>query len=793
MSQLNDLFQINFRVRASLSTGKKTVVLSNLSENSTVHPYDFFCGIWMGGENPHMDFKLLKGQQDGTGEAEMKLLVNRSDTDTFKIGIYVRDPETAMIRHVVSGFKSLQWLEESLNNVTEYEQVKQSMSLKDNYSGNSAILHFRNVDTSISDMKVFSKQLKISELHNNESINRIVADMTVGVHNWIEKSSNVMNMNGGPNFVNSTAYVEGMGCAINYPLLNITYSSDRHKAPLSMLSYMALATLHYVNETPENLLKMNDSQFMSRFVIPMCTSFTVCPKTMIYSGDKTIDPRGNLTLATEDFAMVLSKHFYSEMNEKYVDNYKNTLSKMSLEELSDHITFLKSNILSSSKGSVLIADDCETLSGLIKSIDGGIHKYYLNAVSSLSTDPETDSDTNLGKMMWESTRDMKNLSSVPIGDFIKCGKLLVRYGRLRENCSQGKSPCAQIGMAIVSAKGPSFSLGTCELNGHACTVAQTLGENGESSYAIGEGTSNMTMRDIPPGYPESVYLMLSTGEKMKFKMHEAIGVVSQSLSEELKTTGLTRIGQVIPESYNSKNVYNCCPFYMAGFFLGLELSTTTPGVIPLEVHNQGRTVLASHERNRAQERTITMSCVNECPPTFGAPVATLASDSVRAFPLNLGKVMGEADAEKFLRSVKKRNDEMYPPRADEETLKMLMSRWGDIEPVWRIENVVKEKIWISSSAEGFNDADMVKAMYEYKSRLSNKFNELQKAHENEDGVRMVVKQHMLSVVSHFHIPLPMNEEWTLTCAHNIRVAAKELNIEGFKGSNKSELIQLNGK
>ena len=43
------------------------------------------------------------------------------------------------------------------------------------------------------------------------------------------------------------------------------------------------------------------------------------------------------------------------------------------------------------------------------------------------------------------------------------------------------------------------------------------------------------------------------------------------------------------------------------------------------------------------------------PPLFGAPVAGLSCESVRAVPINLGAAMGQADADAFLSGIKQRN------------------------------------------------------------------------------------------------------------------------------------------
>ncbi len=67
-------------------------------------------------------------------------------------------------------------------------------------------------------------------------------------------------------------------------------------------------------------------------------------------------------------------------------------------------------------------------------------------------------------------------------------------------------------------------------------------------------------------------------------------------------------------------------------------------------------------------------------PVFKAPIADLSSDAVSALPINWETVIGKDIAYKFLEQVKARNSEMCPPRASETTLKMLMSRWLQLEP-----------------------------------------------------------------------------------------------------------------
>ena len=117
--------------------------------------------------------------------------------------------------------------------------------------------------------------------------------------------------------------------------------------------------------------------------------------------------------------------------------------------------------------------------------------------------------------------------------------------------------------------------------------------------------------------------------------------------------------------------------------------------------------------------------------------------------------------------------ESTPPRASESKLKELMSRWGPLTPLAKQSIDVPEN-WILSCAEGFNDADLVRGIAEYKTRLAREFNALQDKDPFGDEIKMTVNMHMLSVVSHFIVPLPVREKWDLSCAKNMRLALKAL-------------------
>jgi len=784
MKQSKPSFTLKLKARASLFTGKCTVHLSNKSENPQgVHDYDFYLGAWMGGKNKEMKYQMLSGQADGTGETSLSISIYDSDYDSLKLGVYIRDPDTKTMRHISSGFKCLNDLANSIDGVTDCGQAKDGLIIKDNYSRNQVLMHFANDGTDLKSMREVCSKLKPSILKSNNEINKKVLQMTFGLHNWIEKSACVSNSNGGPNFVNSMCFTEAMGCAINYPLLDMTYSSTRHRAPLAMLSYLAFSTLHYCGIPPEKLLAMEPQDFVSNFVVPLCTSFTVCPTSSVYSGDKTIDAKGNLDLGTEDFAMVLSKHFFTDICDSYLGTRCDKLSDKTDKELQDFISSCVSCPCANALGHGVIKDDCETLAGLIKSLEGSYHKYHLKAACMCSDQPKQMQvglsagapgadpiDFKLGDLMWAETRDLKNLASIPKNDFVMLAKVLNRCGELRENNKKGKAPCSQIALSIVSAKGASFAMGNKDLNGHACTVSQTLDANGNSHFRIGEGTANMNTRNLPATCPKNVTLILSDGEKA-FKTMEALGCVAQNLSEYVKTSGKARMAQCIPSDFGGEDAYKTCPFYMAGFFVGFEMGPCIPGVIPLDV--QAGSFTSQHS---SSGHGVLAGDMGKSAAVFGAPVANLSGKSVKALPIDLGKVMGETEAVKFLASVRERNDESYPPRACKATIKKIMTRWMDVHPLAKIsESGYSEDNWISSVAEGFEDADLGRAVLEYKTRLARKFNSLQAEDPLNDGIIMTVHGHMLSAVCQFHTPLPKTDGvWHLSCARNMRLAVSAL-------------------
>lgn len=765
-SEHTPLTHIHITVRASIFTGKSTIKLSNISEQapdiltlfpeSVVHPYDFHVGAWMGGDNPHMAFEMLKARPDGTGEATISVPILSCDANTLKLGIYIRDPGTEMQRHLASGFIGLDSLAEHILGVTSCDHSHASLLLKDNYSKNQALFHFANAGTDIPLLKSVFCQLKPSFMLQSPTLNQKVDEMTQGLHTMIERISSVSNLNGGPNFAHSMCFTQSMGCAINYPLLNTTYDSTRHRAPLSMLSYMALATLHQTGLSASDALALPENEYMQKFLVPMCTSFTVCPNSMVYSGDKTLDAKGNLDQATEDFGMVQCHHYYIGVKESFNNRY-NSLNDMSNVQLNEHLKSLGICPCDNSKGHFLIADDCETLAGQIKSIAGGIHLAHTQAGGCAA---------RLGDMMWDCTRDMPNLASVPKEDFVSCARLLNRYGGLKENSKKGVLPSAQIGMGIVSAKGASFTLGKSELNGHACTVAQTLMADGKAAYFIGEGTTNLQMRDLPDSCPSKVNILLAEGFKM-FSTSEALMIISQNMGDMTATKGKTRVAQTIPYSFDGKDAYTSCPFYMGGFFIGLEMGANIPGIIPLDTQRHGVSFQAGGMALGAAPSQ----------PLFGAPVANLCAATVRAIPINLGAVMGEQPAGEFLGGILGRNLESTPPRASEDILKRVMSRWGSLAALPKLSTDTPAH-WILSCAEGFGDADMVRGVAEYKTRVAREFNSLQEKDVIGDGIKMTVKMHMLSVVSHFVVPLPVREKWDLSCAKNMRLALKALPFLG---------------
>ena len=125
-------------------------------------------------------------------------------------------------------------------------------------------------------------------------------------------------------------------------------------------------------------MAMPDHECVRNYAVPLCKNFTVCPQTMNYSGDKTLDPAGNLDMGTEDFAMVLSQHMFADVRKGYEEpEFVGRLGLMTDEELQSTVAEIKASPKSEDCAShLLISDDCETLSELIKSFEGSILQHY---------------------------------------------------------------------------------------------------------------------------------------------------------------------------------------------------------------------------------------------------------------------------------------------------------------------------------------------------------------------------------------------------------------------------------
>ena len=70
----------------------------------------------------------------------------------------------------------------------------------------------------------------------------------------------------------------------------------------------------------------------------------------------------------------------------------------------------------------------------------------------------------------------------------------------------------------------------------------------------------------------------------------------------------------------------------------------------------------------------------------------------------------------------------------------------------------------------------MRAVAEYKTRLAREFNSIQDNDCKSDGIQMHVKQQMLSVVTHLHVPLPVREKWVANVTYNVAVICHRIRV-----------------
>ena len=172
---MSSLFDVKLKLRAAITAGRTTVQIRNISERVGLsaeapddHTYDFYVGAWMGNDNPHMQFEMLKGCPDGSGVASLSIPVLQGDTNALKIGVYIRDPKTRMMRHLASCFQTLSWFGDAIHSTHSISDAKASLLLKDNYSSNQVLLHFCDDGTDIPKMRRLSSALPESYLSRSE-------------------------------------------------------------------------------------------------------------------------------------------------------------------------------------------------------------------------------------------------------------------------------------------------------------------------------------------------------------------------------------------------------------------------------------------------------------------------------------------------------------------------------------------------------------------------------------------------------------------------------------------------
>ena len=178
-------------------------------------------------------------------------------------------------------------------------------------------------------------------------------------------------------------------------------------------------------------------------------------------------------------------------------------------------------------------------------------------------------------------------------------------------------------------------------------------------------------QSLPTACPKKVTLVLAEGVKT-FDTREALDIIAQNMSEMLATKGPSRIAQTIPLTFDGKDPYTSCPFYMAGFFVGFEMGATISGVIPLDtIHSAA---------NRPSWQWGRTRLPTPCPArrSQGSPwTACRRSRSIWATSWASSPAEPTRD---FLAAVDMRNREAFPPRASDHKLTCLRAAGATSSP-----------------------------------------------------------------------------------------------------------------
>ena len=683
------------------------------------------------------------------------------DTVKFSLDFGQATPKTVRSDHCGSGFVQVSALREILEasrGKAAFSNDQRSVVLADNFTRNTALLRF--IDRG-SDLRGLSRlSLRPSSLLRLDESNRAISRLGERISYMLCSDCSVSPANAGTQFTEGYTSAHMKNQRLHYGTLGWTFNYIGTSFNLTMLLYNAYQSMHSTNLTFPALLAMPLSELVPRFGLPLVSRHTACALTNVYCPDVTVAVTGAVCKLqqTEDIARSLSRINYEVQNQAVLGPYQGSLDpSCSLQDALQAIREDQGSLAADPDGlgarrktPTLDADDCENKAQFIMQVTAALKDLCFRFRSSEA----------LGQGLERATRDCPRL-------FAQCApehhrQMADVLWKLSTMLGNGQWT---MGLAVVSAKGPSFKEDDPQagegLCGHGACVARVLSgadNNGQKLYQHYpvEGTTYLTVDyPVPKTHAAELSVKMADGSSQTFPVETLLGVIAQNVHAVAGTSANANALAHLRRDYGKKALSS--PFYVSVFYTNLgSRDPKCLGSIPM---------------------------VDEgSKPGFGAPFMGLSNDNVKSFLLTTDMLVAQGeDPEHVTELIKEQIAEGWEPGVSEATLRNYMTY---LQPVKSpaAPSLGARDYATSARVENtwaFDDPELTaKAVVVYQ-KIAEKFNELQSREPGSDGARAQAYGQYLSACLGISLPLPKAGEaksFKLSTIKNLTRAVKELEL-----------------
>lgn len=732
----------------------------------------FYLTVFASGDSEVYCINRLEGGEKGT-LFELDWPEGAPDTVKFSMDFGQVTPKTVRSDHLGSCFVPVSHLLTMLTQSKTPAARNPSSSraaelpkviLADNFTRNAGLLTL--VDAG-SDLRALSKlSLRPSSLTRLPESNRAVEQLAQRIENMLATDCVVSPANAGTQFTQGITSGHMKNHRLYYGTLGETFNRICRGTPVSLplLMYNAFQAMHSTNLGFAALEAMPASELVPRFGLPLVSRHTCCALTNVYCPDITLAPTGApcKLRETEDIARSLSSTNYAIQNATITGPYDRPLDRSftladaarAVEADQRALAADPNGLGARRKTPTLDADDCENKAQFIMQVTA--------ALGDLSS--KYRSTGGLSEAMQQAVKGDQAL-------FLQCTSEHVRrmsavLWRLSSMLGNGQWT---MGLAVVSAKGPSFNEADPQagngLCGHGACVARVLsgadqkGQKLYQHYPV-EGTTYLTVDyPVPKTHAATLSVKMADNSTQAFPVETLMGLVAQRVHELVGLSANANLLAHLRRDYGKNPLSS--PFYVSMFYTSLcpGGDSSCLGSIPMNV------------------------TPGTSRPGFGAPFMGLSGDTVKTFPIT-SSMLAESgqDPDKMLELMQEQVTESWEPGLSGDMLRNYMTY---LQPVKTPDApALDARTYAASSraevSSAFDDPQVAVRAVSIYQKIAEKFNELQARDPSSDGARAQGYGQYLSACLGISLPLPKVEDagsFKLTLTKNLVQAIKEMSME----------------